>query len=224
MVALLELDAHRAISVLAVLLICAITATAGVTSSALRISFYEKGTMTVARGRISHTMSIISDITGCAGRVYDGSNGDLVQRSGWKTKVLSVDTLRKGPTRYAVLLLIASFPNCNIQGNCGGAGENVSVLLVHLNDKLDEVERWRVDVQNCQGGADVLEAELPAASGEDENYPNWYRRTDMANGRLRVRYTRYQQGLLKEPYARDECELLYETSRAGEGLRIEVRK
>ncbi len=212
------------IAMLAALMLFVTAATVGGTSTLPRVRFHEKGTMTVARGRISNTINIAPEIMGCVGRVYDGSNGELVQRSGWKAKVLSVDTLHKGAVRYAVLVLIASAPNCNVQGYCGGAGDNVSVLLVYLNDKHHEVERWRVDVQSCQGSVDVLEANHPAVTGEDEQFPNWYRRIDMADGRLRVRYTRYQLGKINEPEALEDCELLYDAKRTDEGLRIEVKK
>lgn len=176
--------------------------------------------MTISRGRAAHTIDIRHEITGCIGKVVDGSTGDIVAKKAWEAKVVCVDDVDTASAKYAVLVLIASAPNCTMQGDCGAAEDNLSLLLLYEDRRFHPVSHMRVDIQDCKAGADVIAAEGPPKSSDDINFPNWFRRIVLRDDKLWLQFIRYKPGHNLDDEALETCMCTYVRNNAQKGIMI----
>ncbi len=86
------------------------------------------------------------EISGCTGRVYD-----LTVKEEWEARVgfEIVDETEKAGYTYIVLLATAP-PNCNVQGHCGTAEPDSTLIWLKLAEDLSLAGTQSFAIENCR--------------------------------------------------------------------------
>lgn len=110
-----------------------------------------EGRIRLTRASQKLVLDLGREISGCKGRLYDPMTKEESE-GGVGFEV--VDETEKAPYTYVVLFASAN-PNCNVQGECGAGGEDITLVWLKLTRDLTPAGRQTFAVADCRAGRSV---------------------------------------------------------------------
>jgi hypothetical protein len=132
--------------VVAVLCVVAGTPSVALAQGGVDVRWERNGVVRVSQGRNVSRIDLSKDISGCLGRVFDGSTNERFGSGLHKTHVFDV-TSRDG--QHFLLVGAVAAPNCNVQGQCGAGDDDVTLIWLHAGADLALVRKQVFAVEDC---------------------------------------------------------------------------
>ena len=141
----------------------------------LSVAWERGGILRLTEGSRVSRVNLSQDIVGCLGQMYDSSTGERFGVGEGTNRILDVATSQG---RRFVLLGAIAAANCNVQGQCGAAGPNVTVIWLEIAADLSVVKRQTFAVVDCR-----------ASRWIDGAADDWADRVALAGGSLLIGFT-----------------------------------
>ena len=170
-----------------------------------RVRWQPDAVLSVTEGSRRTQVSLRPDIAGCLGQVFDGSTGERYGSGDRRRTVL--DVKEENDDRFILLSAVAA-PNCNVQGRCGAADSDVTLIWLHVGADLSIKEKQVFAVENCREQRWV-----------DDQPADWSDRIALTNGVLSLKFTEVPDAAtpgIPEVSGR----VLYDTRAARSGLQV----
>ena len=174
-----------------------------------RVRWRPNAVLDVSAGKVAKRLLLAADVEGCLDRLFDPTTNERYG-SGEGHKVI-LDVTESGPDRF-VLIGAAAAPNCNVQGQCGAADDNITLIWLHLDAQLAIVKKQVVLVEAC-----------PTRYLDRAGQPaDWFERLSLTNGLLTLKFAEMIQS--GDEFVESTSTLRYDTRAAQAGMQIERAK
>jgi hypothetical protein len=114
---------------------------------AVAVESLKGGRIRIERVGRRKVVNLAREVSGCTGELYDLTTGE---RSEPAVEFELLDETEKDSQTYLLLLATAP-PNCNVQGVCGAAEPDATILWVKLAKNLSPAETKAVVINSCAG-------------------------------------------------------------------------
>jgi len=169
------------------------------------VRWQKNGIIRISQGRNVRRIDLGRDISGCIGEVFDRTVNERYGSGLHKMQVLDV-TSRDG--QHFVLASAVAAPNCNVQGMCGAADDNVTLIWLHLSSDLALVRKQSVPVEECPSRY--------AAGMPDD----WSSNLKLIAGSLTLSFTEDEYDSARDKTQEFAGQVSYERQSAADGLRV----
>jgi hypothetical protein len=171
----------------------------------LRATWERGGVVRLTDEKKVARIDVSRDIDGCLGDLFDPVTKERlgVGESGRILDVAEVDQAR------FILAAAAAPPNCNVQGHCGAAGPNVTLIWLRVGRDMSLVAKQAFPVVDC----------IDMRSVEDFD-DDWPKRLKVTDGTLTIKFTELTLRSDINKLAESSGSLTYDRKNASAGIQI----
>jgi hypothetical protein len=126
---------------------------------------FKDGKIRIKRGAQELALDLTQDISGCTGASYDGEINKVYDSA---DDFEIVDETEKESFTY-LLLLASAPPNCNVQGQCGAADPDATLVWLKLAADLSLAGKQTYVLRACRADTSIV---IPEEKQEDYNFRN----------------------------------------------------
>lgn len=141
----------------------------------LSVTWQPGGIVRLKEGPRTSRVNLSQDIAGCLGQMYDPTTGERFGKGEGKSRVLDVTTIQG---RRFVLLIAPASANCNVQGRCGAADPNVTLIWLEIAADLSISRKQTFAVVDCFASRGIKGAP-----------DDWADTLSLVNGSLAITFT-----------------------------------
>ncbi len=173
---------------------------------ALEAEWEKDAVVRLSQGHRVAWVDLQGDIEGCHGEMFDPTTGEHFGSGLGKIRVLDV---AESGGQHFVLVSALAYPNCNIQGECGAAGPNVTLIWLQLGGDLSVVAKEAFTVEYCRHGRWV------EGLGDD-----WPFRISLSGGSLRLTFKEQVSDPGTEGYHEVTGQVTYDRRTPAAGIQV----
>ncbi len=118
----------------------------------VRVTAFPKGVFRLSTGKLTASVDLREQLSGCWSGTYDGSDQGS-RPSGGEADTRVVDLVRRGGSWYLTFQATLN-SRCNVQGECG-AGSDISLVWLKLTPALRVVAKQVEPIELCMSGLSV---------------------------------------------------------------------